>query len=114
MLRHFSCRTRNLRRKEADKKKSEFTKESVKVKTPIAGDDSKVDEEATTPEAVTAAPVKPEAKKKLYSFTAPTDPVKTSGPTDGETEKQERLRKQKEKQVGIKFHFPNNTKFSPG
>ena len=77
------------------------------MKTAISEEEPRVEEEDST-----AVPVKVEAKRKLYTLTE--DTVKTSIPAGGETEKQERLRKQREKQVRLVPFFSDNTMFSAG
>ena len=69
------------------------------MKTAISEEEPREEEGAKTLEDATAVPVKMEAKRKLYTLTE--DTVKTSIPAAGETEKQERLRKQREKQVRL-------------
>ena len=104
-------RTRNLRRKEADRKKTEFRREEVQGNagaTPAEEADISVEagNASKTNDSVLTAKPKLEAKKKVYTIEAnvslqPDLKVEIEAPVGdpADTARQERLRKQKEKQV---------------
>ena len=104
-------RTRNLRRKEADRKKTEFRREEVQGNAGAAADAAEeadifveAGNASKTNDSVLTAKPKLEAKKKVYSIEAnvslqPDLKVESEAPDPADTARQERLRKQKEKQV---------------
>ena len=103
-------RTRNLRRKEADKKKSEFVKESVKEKAvehnqqqeaTSGGSKDEGGKEVVKEVVKEVSSSKPEVKKKVYTKdTSSADgEAGSSFLNPAEVARQERLRKQREQKV---------------